>query len=110
MSSNWQPGDRAVCVDDRWHEEEFYYLNCDTKLPTGLRAGNEYTVIEVMEDFAFWADDITPIGHETEISLRLLEARCPSDDGFYEAARFRKLPPLISQEETESICELKERV
>lgn len=100
MSTDWQPGDRAVCVEDGWsapHAETYQRLfgACPLVL------GNEYTVIGVASETYGWGGNM--------IALVLLEAKHPDTRvkcGGFGARRFRKLPPLISEEEREETLEL----
>lgn len=93
--TDWQPGDVALCVDDR-HPKPGY-------LPwPPIVAGKAYTVLKVVmaSTAAYGPKGITPVG---SLVLRLIELRNPSDidDGF-DARRFIKQPSLVTDAETET--------
>lgn len=88
--SGWQPGDVALCVDDR------VVSGSDWRCP--LLAGRSYTVTAT-----HIVDGISPYGEGFHLILQLLEASNPplhlgEPDGF-DARRFIKQPSLVIESE-----------
>lgn len=87
--TDWQPGDVALCVDDRWFDA---YNN-------PLEQGREYTVIESIyhDDWGFNPDGSDSDGAHVLVLLEVKNYTAPPIFGFCQS-RFVKQKPLIDEE------------
>jgi len=101
--TEWMPGDVALCVDARDPAPEY------GDWPP-LRSGARYTVTAVG---VRRVPAITCTGHGTgHTTLRLLELRNSANwfDGAFDARRFVKQPPLLTETEETARCDLDEEI
>lgn len=78
MTDDWRPGDRALCVDDRFFNG-----------PKLLAAGAAYTVVQVGAAlYCSWCGTSLP-------TVTLLEVK--SRVGHFCSGRFQKQPPLATE-------------
>lgn len=84
---DWQVGDRVVCVDDQWHDDNGIKYECP------LHSGTVYTISGIGESNGLYR------GAARLVVVDLVEVKNP-DSGFFPrhvpgfaAARFRKVQP-----------------
>lgn len=100
MSDDWKPGDVAVCVDDEGNP---------TRFPSWVKCGRRYTVMAVV-GLAPKCPGFPVISRRLHCStaLVLLEVKHPNPAGVgqWSALRFKKEPPLITEDEVRREAEL----